>query len=167
VSYSTLLPAFVEKVLLQGAVAYGWVNAASGFGAVSGAFLLAHRASHGRRGKLLTLTNIAFPLLLIAFALNSNYLLALVLAYGLGVGFMVQFTTINTLLQTRVADEYRGRVMGLYTLTFFGFSPFGNLLIGFLSETLSMGFAMILFAICALALSRLVLIKTPEIQQLP
>jgi len=142
------------------------VNAATGLGAVSGAFILAHGASNGRRGQLLVLTNIAFPLILIAFSFTSMFPLALVLAYGLGLGFMVQFTTINTLLQTRVEDSFRGRVMGLYTLTFFGFAPFGNLLIGFLGEKLGLGIAMTLFAICSLILSRLVLMKTPEIQKL-
>jgi MFS family permease len=166
ISYSTVLPAFVEKVLHQGALAYGWVNAASGLGAVSGAFLLAHRVSHGRRGQLLVLTNIAFPLILIAFSFTTLYPMSLVLAYGLGVGFMVQFTTINTLLQTRVEDVFRGRVMGLYTITFFGFAPFGNLLIGYLGQTIGLGIAMALFAVCSLILSRLVLIKTPEIQKL-
>jgi MFS family permease len=165
-SYATLLPAFVEKVLHQGALAYGWVNAASGLGAVTGAFLLAHRVSNGRRGQLLVLTNIAFPLILIAFSFTSLYPLSLVLAFGLGVGFMMQFTTINTLLQTRVEDNFRGRVMGLYTITFFGFAPFGNLLIGFLGEKLGLGIAMTLFALCSLILSRLVLMKTPEIQKL-
>jgi len=166
ISYATILPAFVENTLHLGAAAYGWVNTATGLGAVSGAFLLAHRGSHGRRGKLLVLTNIAFPLILIAFSFASSYPLALVLAYGLGMGFMVQFTTINTLLQTRVDDNFRGRVMGLYTITFFGFSPFGNLLIGFLGEKIGLGIAMTLFAACSLILSRLVLTKTPEIQKL-
>ena len=167
ISYSTVLPAFVEKILHQGAMAYGWVNAASGLGAVTGAFILAHRASNGRRGQLLVLTNIAFPLILIAFSFTTFYPLSLVLAFGLGAGFMVQFTTINTLLQTRVEDNFRGRVMGLYTLTFFGFAPFGNLLIGFLGQKLGLEIAITLFAICSLILSRIVLIKTPEVQKLP
>jgi len=167
ISYSTLLPAFVEKILHQDAIAYGWLNAATGMGAVTGAFLLAHRVSNGRRGQLLVVTNIAFPLILMVFAFTPFYLLSLLLAYGLGVGFMVQFTTINTLLQTRVVDSYRGRVMGLYTLTFFGFSPFGNLLVGYLGQTLGLGVAMLIFAACSLILSRLVLMKTPEIQKLP
>ena len=79
---------------------------------------------------------------------------------------MVQFTTINTLLQTRVEDEFRGRVMGLYTITFFGFAPFGNLLIGYLGEKMGLGISMVLFAVFALVLSRLVLSRTPEIQKL-
>jgi MFS family permease len=167
ISYFTVLPAFVEKTLHQGVMAYGWVNAASGLGAVTGAFLLAHRVSNGRRGQLLVWTNIGFPLILIAFSFTSLYPLSLMLAFGLGAGFMVQFTTINTLLQTRVEDNFRGRVMGLYTLTFFGFAPFGNLLIGLLGEKMGLAFAMTLFAICSLILSRLVLVKTPEVQRLP
>lgn len=167
ISYSTLLPAFVEKVLHQGALAYGWVTAASGVGAVSGAFLLATRFGDGRRGKLLVLTNIAFPLLLIAFSFVSYFPLSLVLSFGLGIGFMMQFTNLNTLLQTRVADGFRGRVMALYTLTFFGLAPFGNLLIGFLGQKLGLGWAMTLFAVCSLGLSQLVLLEIPEVQKLP
>ena len=166
-TYSTLLPAFVEKVLHQGALAFGWINTATGFGAVTGAFILAHRFSHGKRGKLLVLTNIAFPLILICFSFVNFLPISLLLAYGLGLGFMLQFVTINTLLQTRVEDAYRGRVMGLYTLTFFGFAPFGNLLIGFLGEKLGLGFAMVLFALGSLVLSRIVLLRSPQIQTLP
>jgi MFS family permease len=166
ISYATLLPSFVEKVLHQGAMAFGWINAATGLGAVTGAFILAHHISNGRRGKLLVITNIAFPVILIIFSFTSLYPLSLLLAYGLGVGFMVQFTTLNTLLQTRVEDKFRGRVMGLYTLTFFGFAPFGNLLIGYLGEKLGLGVAMVIFALLSLVLSRVVLMKTPEIQKL-
>ncbi len=166
ISYATILPAFVEKNLHQGAAAYGWVNAATGLGAVTGAFLLARRAIHGRRGQLLVLTNIAFPLVLIAFSFTSLYPVSLLFAYGLGLGFMLQFTTINTLLQTRVEDNFRGRIMALYSITFFGFAPFGNLLIGFLGGLMPLGIAMALFAICSLILSRLVLMQTPEVQKL-
>ena len=167
ISYFTIMPAFVEKVLHQGPLAYGWVNAASGLGAVTGAFLLAHRVSNGRRGQVLVWTNIAFPLILIVFSFTTLLPLSLALAFGLGMGFMLQFTTLNTLLQTRVQDEFRGRVMGLYTITFFGFAPFGNLLIGFLGEKMGLGFAITLFAVCSLVLSRIVLVRTPEVQKLP
>jgi MFS family permease len=105
--------------------------------------------------------------LLIAFSFTSYFPLSLLFAYGLGMGFMVQFTTINTLLQTRVDDVFRGRVMGLYTITFFGFAPFGNLMIGALGEKFGLSFAMTLFAVCSLILSRIVLMRTPEVQKLP
>jgi MFS family permease len=166
ISYSTILPAFVENPLHQGAAAYGWINTATGLGAVTGAFLLMYGLSRGRRGKLLVAVNIAFPIILMAFAFTTSFVPALVLAFGLGTGFMMQFTTLNTLLQTRVEDSYRGRVMGLYTLTFFGFAPFGNLLIGYLGEKWGLSIAMALFAACSLFLSSLILIKTPQIRKL-
>ncbi len=166
ISYATILPAFVENTLHRGAAAYGWVNTATGLGAVTGAFLLMYGLSHGRRGKLLVAVNIAFPLILMGFAFTSSFVPALVLAFGLGLGFMMQFTTLNTLLQTRVEDSYRGRVMGLYTLTFFGFAPFGNLLIGYLGQQWGLSLAMALFAACSLILSTLILIKTPQIRKL-
>jgi MFS family permease len=166
ISYSTILPAFVENTLHLGAAAYGWINTATGLGAVTGAFLLMYGISHGRRGKLLVVVNIAFPILLMAFAFTTSFAPALVLAFGLGLGFMTQFTTLNTLLQTRVEDSFRGRVMGLYTITFFGFAPFGNLLMGYLGERMGLSIAMALFAVCSLVLSTLILIKTPQIRRL-
>ena len=114
ISYSTILPAFVENTLHLGAAAYGWVNTATGLGAVTGAFLLMYGLSRGRRGKLLVAVNVAFPIILMAFAFTTSLAPALVLAFGLGLGFMTQFTTLNTLLQTRVEDAFRGRVMGIY-----------------------------------------------------
>jgi MFS family permease len=166
ISYSTILPAFVENTLHLGAAAYGWLNTATGLGAVTGAFLLMYGLSRGKRGKLLVAVNIAFPIILMAFAFTTSLAPALVLAFGLGLGFMMQFTTLNTLLQTRVEDSFRGRVMGLYTLTFFGFAPFGNLLIGYLGEKWGLSMAMALFAACSLILSTLILIKTPQIRKL-
>ncbi len=167
ISYSTLLPAFVEQILNQGAVAYGVINAASGLGAVTGAFMIASGWTHGKRGRWLQFSTIGFPLVLAIFAFVTFYPLSLVLAYGLGVGFMVQFTMINTLLQTRVEDDFRGRVMALYTITFFGFTPFGNLLIGALGQWLTLGLALVLFAVLSLILSVLVFIKAYRIQELP
>ena len=57
---------------------------------------------------------------------------------GLGLCFMVQNTTMNTILQTKVDDAMRGRVLALYTLTFFGFAPFGNLLAGAVAQVWSL-----------------------------
>jgi Transmembrane secretion effector len=80
---------------------------------------------------------------------------------------MVQFTMINTLLQTRVEDHLRGRVMALYTLTFFGFTPFGNLAIGALSQSIGLSNSILIFAVISLALTLVVLRKIPQIKELP
>ena len=167
ISYSTILPAFVEQILKQGAAVYGWITAATGVGAVTGAFMIANHHSSKWRGSWLTLASIAFPLILTAFAFTIFFPISLVLAFGLGVGFMMEFTLINTLLQTRVDDDLRGRVMGLYTLTFFGFAPFGNLAVGALSERIGLSYAMTLFAMVGLVLSLFVLVKYSQIKNLP
>jgi MFS family permease len=167
ISYATILPAFVEQVLNKGAATYGWINAAIGLGAVAGALLIANQHARSWRGLWLMIAGIGFPIVLSIFAFTSFFPASLILAFGLGVGFMVEFTMINTLLQTRVEDHLRGRVMALYTLTFFGFTPFGNLAIGALSQSIGLSNSILIFALISLALTLIVLRKIPQIKELP
>jgi MFS family permease len=90
---------------------------------------------------------------LAAFSFTSLVPASLILAFGLGFGFMSQFTMMNTLLQTRVENRLRGRVMSLYALTFFGFAPFGNLAVGALSERIGLSYAISGFAAISLMLA--------------
>jgi MFS family permease len=166
ISYSTLLPAFVDQVLHRGAASFGAINAASGLGAVSGALAVAQFGDRGFRGRWLVLANLGFPVILLAFAYSTNYGLALLLSYLLGVGFMLQFTLINTLLQMHVSDDMRGRVLSLYTLTFFGFAPFGNLAIGRLAEAWGINFTVGLSAAISLALSVAVILLVPKLRRM-
>jgi MFS family permease len=166
-SYSTVLPAFVDKVLHQGPGAFGAINAATGVGAVSAALLIARSGDHGRRGRWLMRAILIFPAILTIFVLTPIYPLALVLAAALGVGFMLTFTLINTLLQTQLADEMRGRVLSLYTLTFFGFTPFGNLFIGTMAEWIGLSPAIVLSAALCWMGAALIIAKTPSMRRLP
>ncbi len=166
-SYGTVLPAFVDKVLGQGPGAFGAINAASGIGAVFGALVVAHYGDREKRGQWMSTAILIFPIILIFFAVNTNYLLALALAVALGVAFMIVFTLINTLLQTRVRDEMRGRVLSLYTLTFFGFAPFGNLLVGSAAEFIGITRAIVISAAICLGLAFSILVWTPELRHLP
>ena len=165
-SYTAILPAFVDQVLKHSAAGYGWINAASGLGAVTAALFIASNGERGKRGRWLTIANLVFPLLLITFAFTILFSASLVLAFGLGIGFMLQFTLINTLLQTRVSDEMRGRIMGIYTLTIFGVGPFGNLMIGWLAQSWGLSLTIALSAAVALLLSIVILIRIPVIAKL-
>ncbi|MGA7192012.1 MAG: MFS transporter [Anaerolineales bacterium] len=167
ISYATVLPAFVQQVLHQDAAAYGWVNAAIGAGAVTGAIMIANQHGLSWRGSWLVIAGIAFPIVLGAFAFMHLYSVSLILAFGLGIGFMVQFTMINTLLQTRVEDQLRGRVMALYTLTFFGFTPFGNLAIGALAQSIGLSDSILIFAVLSLTFTLIVLRRIPQLKDLP
>ena len=105
--------------------------------------------------------------MLAAFANNTGYPLALLLAFWLGIGYMLVFTLINTLLQTNVPDAIRGRVMALYTLTFFGFAPFGNLALGALAEVWGLSVTISISALLTLGLAAGVIAATPQLRKLP
>jgi len=167
ISYNTVLPAFVDQVLQAGATGYGLLNAFIGIGAVIGAFIMARYGDRGQRGRWLVRMILLFPFMLVLFALNTQFILALALAVGLGVGFMLVFTSINTLLQTNVDDQMRGRVMGLYTLTFFGFAPFGNLAMGQLAEQWGMRVIIALSAACSFVLAAIVILLVPQLRKMP
>lgn len=167
-SYSAVLPAFVDVVLHRGAADFGNINAATGLGAVFGALLIAHNGERsGRRGQWLALACLAFPAALLMFANNAAFLPALGLAFAMGLCFMIQFTLINTLLQTNVEDTLRGRVMSLYTVTFFGLAPFGNLAIGALSEAWGLSPTISLSAGLAIVFGGIVLLAIPQVRRLP
>ena len=75
-----------------------------------------------------------FGIGLIAFSFSRMIWLSLILMVVTGLGFMVQMATSNTLIQTIVDEDKRGRVMSFYTMAFMGTAPFGSLLAGFLAE---------------------------------
>lgn len=167
VSYNVVLPAFADKVLLVGATGFGLLNAAAGFGAATGSLAIARYGDLGRRGWWLTVIALIFPFILFAFSFTTSFPLSLVLAYFLGIGFLTQFALINTLLQVRVDDEMRGRVMSLYTITFLGFMPIGNLAIGVLSESWGLSATIALSAVITLVLTAANLLRTPSARAMP
>jgi len=164
--YSALMPAFVVQVLRADATAYGAINALVGVGAVSAALSIAYFSHSQRRGRMVIIANLVYPLVLAAFAFNTWFPAALVLAMFLGYGFMMQANLMNGLLQLRVADHMRGRVMSLYTLTFFGLSPFGSLGAGALAEYLPLNLTIALTALLMLIFSLLLQWRIPELRKL-
>jgi MFS family permease len=165
-AYTSLLPAFVDKVYSAGPSAYGLLNTAIGLGAVLGAFTIAQFVDRARRGTWLFYANLGFSSLLIVFAFLTSFPLALLGGFGLGVCFMIQNTTINTLLQTRVDDAMRGRVLSLYTLSFFGLAPFGNLMAGSLAQVWTLQGTVALGAGMTLLLSMLVFFFFPRVRKI-
>jgi len=166
ITYSTVLPAFVDRVLHQGPGAYGAINMATGIGAVTTGILIARYGDRGDRGRWLYRMALIYPLVLLAFAVTPLYFASLGLAVLLGIGFMSQFTLINTLLQNQIVDEMRGRIMSLYTITFFGLAPFGNLAIGALSEVWGISQTIALSAIISLVVMFIIFQKMPRVREL-
>jgi len=134
--YMLLIPVFVKETLHGGSHTFGFLIGASGIGALIGAFYLASRKSVLGLGKIIPLSAAVFGFGLIAFSLSRLFLLSLVLMLITGFGMIMQMASSNTILQTIVDDDKRGRVMSFYTMAFMGTAPFGSLLAGGLASSL-------------------------------
>jgi len=132
--YTVLMPVFADDVLHGGPNTLGLLMAASGVGALVGAMLLAARKSVLGLGKFIPLMAGVFGAGLIAFSFTRVLWLSLALMILTGLGFMVQMAVSNTVLQTIVEEDKRGRVMSFYTMAFMGTAPFGSLLAGSVAE---------------------------------
>jgi len=133
-AYTTLMPVFARDILHGGPQTFGFLMAASGVGAVMGALYLASRTSVLGLGRLIAIASGIFGIGLIAFSLSRIFLLSLFLLLLTGFGMMVHMASSNTVLQTMVDDDKRGRLMSLYTMSFMGMAPFGSLLGGSLAS---------------------------------
>lgn len=131
--YTVLMPIFANTILGGGPYTLGFLMTASGGGALLGALWLAARKSVLGLGRLIPIAAGTFGLALIGFSLSRTLWLSIVFMIVTGVGFMLQMGASNTLIQTIVDDEKRGRVMSLYVMAFLGTAPFGSLMAGTLS----------------------------------
>lgn len=131
--YTVLMPVFAARVLHGGPHTLGYLMGAIGVGALAGALMLAARKSVLGLGRVIPLSAAIFGGALIGFGLSHAVWLSLFLLLIAGFGMMRQMAASNTLLQTIVEDEKRGRVMSFYAMAFAGMSPFGSLLAGVLA----------------------------------
>ncbi|MFN6529730.1 MFS transporter [Nostoc sp. ChiSLP03a] len=129
-----LVPVIAEQVLKGGAESLGFLMAASGVGALTGGIYLATRQTILGIGKLIALAPAILGTGLIAFSLSRFLPLSLFTMLFVGLGTILQIAASNTFLQTIVEDDKRGRLMSLYTMSFLGMIPVGNLLGGFLAS---------------------------------
>src|SRR5437763_7753371 len=151
-SYAVLMPAFARDVLARGANGYGVLMSASGLGAFVGALVIA------TYGHLFTPRRLAlggvwlFSVALLSVSFTRNFVPALVLLFVGGFGMLLFFATSNTVLQTIVPDEMRGRVMGVWSLVFGAMIPLGSLEAGTVAHWLGTSFALAFGAIiCAVS----------------
>jgi MFS family permease len=151
-SYSVLMPAFAHDVLHLGANGYGLLMAGSGVGALCAALTVAS-AGHLLSTRTMALGGVwIFSGSLVLFAFTRNLYVGVALLAFVGFGLVLYFSTSNTVLQSIVPDEMRGRVMGIWALIFGGMIPLGSLEAGLVADLLGTPATMAVGAlICALA----------------
>ncbi|MBN1956714.1 MAG: MFS transporter [Desulfuromonadales bacterium] len=164
--YMTLIPAWAVRVLQGDATTNGWLFSARGLGAISGAFMIAILGHHKFKGHMLTIGSILFPLMLLGFANMSVLPLSLLFMVGVGWANLFTFNLLNTLLQALVSDEYRGRVVSIYSFGIFGLTPIGSVLIGWEAEFWGEPLALMLNAMIVLLYSFWVILRVPQIRML-
>lgn len=137
VPFTVLLPIIATGVLGGGAETLGFLMSASGLGALAGALYLASRSTVRGLGRVMVSAAIAFGIGLIGTSLSRVLWFSLLSLALAGFGMMVQMASSNTVLQTLVDDDKRGRIMSMYSMAFTGMSPIGSLLLGALAAAVS------------------------------
>jgi MFS family permease len=133
-SYSVLMPAYARDVLHASVSGYGMLMSASGLGALAGALVTAAAGQAMPRRPAVLGGVWLFAGMLFLFSITRVYALALVFLAMAAFGMMIFFSTSNTLVQTSVPDEMRGRVMGVWALIFGGMVPVGSIEAGMLAH---------------------------------
>jgi MFS family permease len=134
--YAVLMPVFAAHILHSGALGLGTLMGATGVGALAGAFSLAMRQGVRGLGRWIAISTASFGVSLAVFALSRWFWLSALALVPVGFAFMVQMAASNTLIQSMVPDELRGRVMSVYSMMFMGMAPLGALSAGALASHL-------------------------------
>jgi MFS family permease len=165
-SYSVLMPVFAKEILHGGPHTLGFLMGATGVGAVGGAFLLASRKSAAGIEWLIPAAACVFGAGLIAMSQSRSFPLSLLFMAVLGFGMMTNLVSCNTLIQTLVEDDKRGRVMALYGMSFMGVTPFGSLLAGSLASRIGAPNAALIGGACCIAGAAVFMRKLPDIRRI-
>jgi MFS family permease len=162
--FVTLLPVWAVDVLGGDATTNGFLHTARGLGALSGVLLIAAIGQTYSKGKLFTIGTFVMPVFLIILSLTRILPASFVALFGVGWGFMVIINLSNTMVQINVTDELRGRVMGIFTLTFFGLLPIGSLINGVIADQIGAPLTVQINALILLAAAFLLLLRFPAIR---
>jgi MFS family permease len=132
--YAVLMPIFADRILNGGPRGLGLLMAATGIGALAGALSLTVRKSVFGLGRVVAIASGAFGVSLILFSFSRSFWFSAALLIPAGFSMMVQMASSNTLIQSMVPDQLRGRVMAVYSMMFMGMAPFGAMFAGLVAE---------------------------------
>ncbi len=186
--YNTLMPVFADRILADSAqpvigffcdgqnslfqcrapeaLPLGFLLTTVGIGAVISAVVVATLPDGVGKGKMMTLGNLAFPALLLIFALSRSFVVSLAVMFLVGFSFVLQNALANTLLQIVSPDELRGRVMSMYTMTFQSMMRLGGLQAGFVADWLGAPLSVAIGAGLSLIYGLFVAVRFPAVRRL-
>ena len=164
--YAVLVPVFAKEVLHGGVHTYGFLMTASGCGAFAGTIYLAARKSVLGLGRLIVISAVLFAAGIAGFAVSNILPLSLAFLVIAGFGAMTLVASSNTILQTILEEDKRGRVMSFFTMAFMGMAPFGSFGAGAMAGVIGLRGTLLIGSACCLAGAVIFARYLPQIRQL-
>jgi len=162
--YIVLMPAFTKEVLHGGPQSFGFLMAATGFGALGGALYLATRETVRGLLRKIAFSSFCFGCGLILFSLSRTLEISMFVLILASFGMMTQVIASNTIIQTIVDDDKRGRVMSLFAMSFMGMAPFGCLMMGALANKIGTPLTMLLGGMSCIFASVIFMRQLPRLR---
>jgi MFS family permease len=163
--YNFLLPAYAVHVVHTDARGLGWLMAATGLGAIGGAFFTA-ASGGGRRGTIWVGSALLASAGIIFLGLTTQFGFAALALIAIGLATMSFIGSSNILLQTLSPDDMRGRALSVYSMVLLGFVPFGSLLIGSLATLLELRWTFVLGGVVSLLFALWIALMQPQVREL-
>jgi MFS family permease len=163
--YVVLLPIFATEILKGNAETLGILTAAAGIGALFAGTFLSLRQNVVGLGRFIAIAPTGLGCGLILFAFSRTLWLSTAAMMLVGFGFLLQFASSNTVIQTLVEDDKRGRVMSLYIMSFMGMVPLGNLFGGTLASWIGAPTTLVIDGVFCILGSMLFLQQLPKLRQ--
>jgi MFS family permease len=151
--YSVFLPIFADGILHGGAKGMGFLMSSAGIGAVIGALYFAGRTSYTGLARWIAGTSMVCAIGLIIFSQSHFFVLSTLVIFFVGFAATVQMAATNTIVQNRVPDELRGRVMAVYATMFMGVQPIGSLIAGGIAKRIGAPNTLTIFGLLVLIAS--------------
>jgi MFS family permease len=149
--YSVFLPIFANDILRGGARGLGLLMSSAGVGAVLGALHFAARTEFKGLARWIAATSTMCGIGLIVFSQSRVFWLSMAVLFVVGFSATVQMAATNTIIQSRVPDELRGRIMAVYATMFMGVQPIGSLLAGGVAKRIGAPYTLAIFGLFVLA----------------
>jgi MFS family permease len=163
--YSVLMPVFAKDILHGGPKTLGFLVGSVGVGALIGAVFLASRKTIQGIEKIMILAACILGSSVMLFSFSRSIILSMFLMLLTGFGLMVQMASANTILQSVVDADKRGRVMSFYVMSFTGMAPLGSLFAGFIALAIGAPHTILISGTCCLFAAAIFSRKLPEIRK--